>query len=37
MSVGLGMTRDEWVDLKSKVDDSFWVMRVIGKHHIAII
>ncbi|KAI5122786.1 hypothetical protein M0805_000130 [Coniferiporia weirii] len=30
MSVGLGMTEEEWSDLKSKVDDSFWVMRVIG-------
>lgn len=31
MSVGLGMTPEEWDDLKRKVDDSFWVMRVIGK------
>jgi len=30
MSVGLGMTSDEWLELRSKVDDSFWVMRVIG-------
>ena len=30
MSIGLGMTRDEWEDLRSQVDDSFWVMRVIG-------
>ncbi|KAK2465192.1 hypothetical protein APHAL10511_002546 [Amanita phalloides] len=30
MSVGLGMTRDEWQELRSQVDDSFWVMRVIG-------
>lgn len=30
MSIGLGMTRDEWQDLRSQVDDSFWVMRVIG-------
>ena len=30
MSVGLGMTREEWDDLKAKVDDSFWVMRIIG-------
>ena len=35
MSVGLGMTRDEWLDLKSKVDDSFWVMRVIGTNFVA--
>lgn len=31
MSVGLGMTTEEWEDLKSQVDNSFWVMRVIGK------
>jgi len=30
MSIGLGMTRDEWEDLRNQVDDSFWVMRVIG-------
>ena len=30
MSVGLGMTPDEWQELRSKVDDSFWVMRIIG-------
>ena len=28
--MGLGMTDAEWEDLKSQVDDSFWVMRVIG-------
>jgi hypothetical protein len=30
MSIGLGMTREEWLELRSQVDDSFWVMRVIG-------
>ena len=30
MSVGLGMSKSEWEELRSKVDDSFWVMRVIG-------
>ncbi|KIM29999.1 hypothetical protein M408DRAFT_67030 [Serendipita vermifera MAFF 305830] len=30
MAKGLGMTREEWLDLRSKVDDSFWVMRIIG-------
>ncbi|TDL22212.1 Clavaminate synthase-like protein [Rickenella mellea] len=30
MSVGLGMSHDEWEELKNQVDDSFWVMRVIG-------
>ena len=30
MSVGLGMTPDEWQELRSQVDDSFWVMRIIG-------
>jgi len=30
MAVGLGMTLEEWKDLRNQVDDSFWVMRVIG-------
>ncbi|QRV77469.1 hypothetical protein RhiJN_05484 [Ceratobasidium sp. AG-Ba] len=30
MAHGLGMTPDEWADLRGKIDDSFWVMRVIG-------
>ncbi|KAJ7134614.1 Clavaminate synthase-like protein [Mycena epipterygia] len=30
MAIGLGMTPDEWQDLRSQVDDSFWVMRAIG-------
>ncbi len=30
MATGLGMTDPEWEDLKSQVDDSFWVMRIIG-------
>ncbi|KAH7928396.1 Clavaminate synthase-like protein [Leucogyrophana mollusca] len=30
MAVGLGMTTEEWEDLRSQVDDSFWVMRIIG-------
>ncbi|KAG9080256.1 hypothetical protein FRC06_006863, partial [Ceratobasidium sp. 370] len=30
MAHGLGMSEEEWVDLRSKIDDSFWVMRVIG-------
>lgn len=30
MAIGLGMTPEEWTELKSKVDDSFWVMRIIG-------
>lgn len=30
MAIGLGMESDEWEELKGKVDDSFWVMRVIG-------
>lgn len=33
MAAGLGMTPEEWVELKSQVDDSFWVMRIIGKLH----
>ena len=27
---GLGMTETEWEDLRGMMDDSFWVMRVIG-------
>ena len=30
MATGLGMTPEEWAELRSKVDDSFWVMRIIG-------
>ncbi|KAK7056814.1 hypothetical protein VNI00_002531 [Paramarasmius palmivorus] len=30
MATGLGMTPEEWKDLRSQIDDSFWVMRVIG-------
>lgn len=30
MAMGLGMTDAEWEDLRSQVDDSFWVMRIIG-------
>jgi len=30
MSLGLGMSSDEWEALRKQVDDSFWVMRVIG-------
>ncbi|KAJ7109721.1 hypothetical protein C8R43DRAFT_1091703 [Mycena crocata] len=30
MAAGLGMTPDEWQELRSQVDDSFWVMRAIG-------
>jgi hypothetical protein len=32
MAHGLGMSNDEWLELRKKIDDSFWVMRVIGKH-----
>ncbi len=28
--MGLGMTNAEWEDLKAQVDDSFWVLRIIG-------
>lgn len=34
MAVGLGMSPEEWEHLKSQVDDSFWVMRVIGVHEV---
>ncbi|KAG6820182.1 hypothetical protein H0H93_004313 [Arthromyces matolae] len=30
MAQGLNMTEQEWLELRGKVDDSFWVMRVIG-------
>ncbi|KAF9013417.1 hypothetical protein BDQ17DRAFT_1231904 [Cyathus striatus] len=30
MANGLGMTREEWQELRGQVDDSFWVMRIIG-------
>ncbi|KAJ7250880.1 Clavaminate synthase-like protein [Mycena haematopus] len=30
MALGLGMTPDEWEELRGQVDDSFWVMRAIG-------
>ena len=30
MADGLGMTEDEWTALRGMVDESFWVMRVIG-------
>ena len=30
MAIGLGATPEEWEELKGNVDDSFWVMRVIG-------
>ncbi|KAJ7175853.1 hypothetical protein C8R46DRAFT_890706 [Mycena filopes] len=30
MADGLGMTPDEWQELRGQVDDSFWVMRAIG-------
>ncbi|KAJ7863128.1 Clavaminate synthase-like protein [Mycena olivaceomarginata] len=30
MALGLGMTTEEWLDLRGQVDDSFWVMRAIG-------
>lgn len=28
--MGLGMTDAEWEGLKAQVDDSFWVLRIIG-------
>ena len=31
------MTADEWEELRSQVDDSFWVMRVIGLLAVAFI
>lgn len=34
MAAGLGCTPEEWADLKSKIDDSFWVMRIIGQFNL---
>jgi isopenicillin N synthase-like dioxygenase len=31
MAAGLGMSPEEWAELRSQVDDSFWVMRIIGE------
>ena len=31
MAVGLGMTPEEYKELRDQTDDSFWVMRIIGK------
>ena len=30
MADGLGLNDDEWEELRAQVDDSFWVMRIIG-------
>ncbi|KAI0761969.1 hypothetical protein BD413DRAFT_586803, partial [Trametes elegans] len=30
MAAGLGLSPEEWAELRNKVDDSFWVMRIIG-------
>ncbi|KNZ81268.1 putative iron/ascorbate oxidoreductase [Termitomyces sp. J132] len=30
MAQGLGMSHEEWSSLRTKVDDSFWSMRIIG-------
>ncbi|KAH9891620.1 Clavaminate synthase-like protein [Cubamyces lactineus] len=30
MATGLGLTSEEWADLRGKIDESFWVMRIIG-------
>ena len=30
MAIGLGVTPEEWKELKGNIDDSFWVMRTIG-------
>lgn len=30
MAAGLGASAEEWNELKAQVDDSFWVLRVIG-------
>jgi len=30
MAAGLGVTSEEWKELRGNIDDSFWVLRVIG-------
>ena len=30
MAYGLGMDAEEWQELRAQVDDSFWVLRIIG-------
>lgn len=30
MAHGLGMSEEEWHELRAQVDGSFWVMRIIG-------
>lgn len=30
MADGLGVTPEEWKDLKEKIEESFWVLRIIG-------
>lgn len=30
MAYGLGMDAEEWHELRAQVDDSFWVMRIVG-------
>jgi hypothetical protein len=32
MAAGLGMSSEEWAELRAQVDDSFWVMRIIGMY-----
>ena len=34
MAYGLGMDAEEWHELRAQVDDSFWVMRIIGSFYL---
>jgi hypothetical protein len=36
MAAGLGMSSEEWAELRSQVDDSFWVMRIIGMYTCSV-
>lgn len=38
MAYGLGMNAEEWQELRAQVDDSFWVMRIIGsfRYHVQV-
>lgn len=36
MAGGLGMTPEEWSELRAQVDDSFWVLRIIGSFIYAL-
>lgn len=36
MAYGLGMDVEEWQTLRAQVDDSFWMMRIIGSYAVSV-